>query len=41
MVISLGKWNGIIVYKNLVITGIIAAFAKWFVEWKTMIDHKA
>ena len=39
-VISLGKWNGIIVYKNLAIAGLMAAFAKWFVEWKTMIDHK-
>lgn len=41
MAISLGKWNGLIVYKNLVLTGIIAAFAKWFVEWKTMVGHKA
>jgi len=40
MVISLGKWNGIIIYKSLVLTGIIAAFAKWFAEWKTMVDHK-
>lgn len=40
MAISLGKWNGIIVYGNFVLTGIIAAFAKWLVEWKTMADHK-
>lgn len=40
MVISMGKWNGIFVYKNLVLTGIIPAFMKWFVEWKTMVRHR-
>ncbi len=40
MAISLGKWNGIIVYRNFALTGIIAAFVKWFVEWKTMVGHK-
>ena len=41
MVISLGKYNGILEYKNFVLTGIIPAFLKWFVEWKTMIRYKS
>ncbi|MDP3881372.1 MAG: FAD-dependent oxidoreductase [Nanoarchaeota archaeon] len=32
MVISLGKFNGLITYKKIVITGIPAAFMKWAVE---------
>jgi len=40
MVISLGRWNGIFEYKKFVLTGIIPAFLKWFVEMKTMIRYK-
>ena len=36
MVISLGRWNGILTYKNVVWTGLVPAFLKRFVEWKTM-----
>ena len=37
MVISIGKYNGIMMYKNYTITGIIPAFVKWFVEKKEMM----
>ncbi len=40
MVISLGKWNGIITYKNFVFTGLFAAFLKQAIEWKTMWRYK-
>ena len=36
LVISLGKYNGIFEYKNIVITGIIPAFMKWFIEKREM-----
>ena len=36
MVISLGPWNGMLTYKNVVWTGLVPAFLKRFVEWKTM-----
>ncbi len=36
MVISLGEWNGIIVYKKFVWTGIVAGILKQLIEWKTM-----
>ena len=36
MLISLGKWKGIFTYKKFVLTGIIPAFLKTFVERKTM-----
>lgn len=36
MVISLGKYDGIFFYKSFVLTGVIPAFMKWFVEKKTM-----
>ncbi|MEK6900422.1 MAG: hypothetical protein AABX05_04835, partial [Nanoarchaeota archaeon] len=36
MVISLGKWKGILVYKNFVWKGIIPGILKSLVEWKTM-----
>lgn len=39
MVISLGKYNGIFEYKNLVLTGKIPALIKWFVEFKTLWKH--
>ncbi len=40
MVISLGKRDGIFVYKNFVFTGIIPAMMKTFVEWKTMKKYR-
>ncbi len=40
MVISLGKWRGILVYKNVVWTGIIPSFLKRAVEWKTMRRYR-
>ena len=40
MVISLGKYNGIFEYKKIVLTGIIPAFLKWFVEKKTITRYK-
>lgn len=39
MVISLGKSDGIIEYKNFVLTGFIPAFLKGFVEKKTMMRY--
>ncbi len=36
MVISLGAWNGILTRNAFALTGLIPAFLKWFVEWKTM-----
>src|SRR3989344_3234719 len=40
MVISLGRFNGILQYKNFILTGIIPGLLKSFVEWKTMIRYK-
>lgn len=40
MVISLGKWHGIFVYKNFVLRGIIPGFLKRMIEWKTMRRYK-
>jgi len=40
MVISLGKWHGIFVYKNFVLTGIIPSFLKRIIEWKTMRRYR-
>ncbi len=40
MDISLGRFNGIMVYKNFVWTGIIPAILKYFVEWKTMVRYR-
>ena len=40
MVISLGKYNGIFEYKKIVLTGIIPAFLKGFIEKKTMARYK-
>lgn len=40
MVISLGKWSGILVYKNFVLTGIIPGIMKGIIEWKTMIRYR-
>lgn len=40
MVISLGKYDGLLLYKNFVLTGWIPAVLKWFVEWKTMRNYR-
>jgi len=40
MVISLGKYDSIFEYKNFVLVGLIPAFLKWFVEWKTMVNYR-
>src|SRR3989338_1453004 len=39
MVISLGKWNGISVYKNFVLTGLIPGILKSLIEWREMIKY--
>jgi len=36
LVISLGKWNGLFVKGNFVLTGFIPAVMKWFIEWNEM-----
>lgn len=40
MLISLGKFNGILTYKNIIIPGIIPAILKKFVEWKTLQRYR-
>jgi len=40
MVISLGKKNGILTYKNFIFTGIIPGFLKGFIEWETMKKYR-
>ena len=40
MVISLGRWNGILQYKSLIISGIIPGILKTLIEWKTMIKYR-
>ncbi len=40
MVISLGRWNGILTYKNVVLTGIIPGILKTMIEWKTMWRYR-
>src|SRR3989344_2372833 len=40
MVISLGKWNGILVYNNFILTGIIPGLMKSIIEWKGMIKYR-
>jgi len=40
MIISLGQWKGILTYKNLVLTGLLPALMKWFVEWKTVRKYR-
>ncbi len=39
MVISLGKYNGILEYKDLIIVGKIPALMKWLIEKWTMIKY--
>ena len=40
MVISLGKYNGILSYKNFVLTGIIPGFLKSAIEWFFMLKYR-
>lgn len=40
MVISLGKWHGILVYKDFVLTGLIPGILKGLIEWKEMFKYK-
>ncbi len=40
MIISLGKRDGILIYKERVCTGIIPAILKTIVEWKTMRKYR-
>jgi apoptosis-inducing factor 2 len=40
MVISLGKWNGILIHGNKVLPGIIPGILKRVVEWKTMMKYR-
>ncbi len=40
MVISLGKWDGMLVYKNFVLTGLIPGLLKQGIEWKTMQRYR-
>ncbi|HKZ33718.1 MAG TPA: FAD-dependent oxidoreductase [Candidatus Nanoarchaeia archaeon] len=40
MVISLGKWDGIITYRNIALTGIIPGILKTLIEWRTMLRYK-
>ena len=40
MGISLGRFDGILMYKHFILTGILPALLIWFVEWKTMIHYR-
>ncbi len=40
MVISLGKWDGVLVYKKVVLAGIVPGILKRLIEWKTMRRYK-
>lgn len=40
MVISLGQWVGIFIYKNFVLTGLIPGLLKSVIEWKAMIKYR-
>jgi len=40
MVISLGKWHGILVYKNFVLNGIIPGILKGLIEWWEMRKYR-
>jgi len=40
MVINLGKWHGILVYKNFVLTGLIPGVLKGIIEWKEMREYQ-
>ena len=41
MIISLGKWDGFLTYKNFVVTGLIPGLLKNVVEWKTMVHYRS
>ncbi len=41
MVISLGEWDGMMVYKNFVLTGFIPGLLKQLIEWKTMRRYRS
>lgn len=38
VVISLGKYDGILEFRNFIFTGFFPAFLKWAVEWKEMFS---
>ncbi|MEK6918947.1 MAG: FAD-dependent oxidoreductase [Nanoarchaeota archaeon] len=40
VVISLGKWDGILEWKNFVMTGKIPALLKWLIQIKTMLRYR-
>lgn len=40
LVISLGKWNGIFSWKNIVFTGFIPGIMKDFIEWMRMLSYR-
>ncbi len=40
MIISLGKYDGLFVWKNVTFTGLIPGLLKGFVEWKTMRRYR-
>ena len=40
MAISLGKWDGILAYKNMAVTGIIPGILKTLIEFRTMFRYK-
>jgi hypothetical protein len=39
VVISLGKYDGMLIWGNFNIRGIFAAMTKEFIEWKTMVRY--
>ncbi len=39
MVISLGKWDGLLEYQGIVVAGLLPVLGKKFVEWKTMLRY--
>jgi apoptosis-inducing factor 2 len=40
MIISLGKWSGILLKEKFVLTGLIPGILKSFVEWKAMMKYR-
>ena len=40
MVISIGRFSGVLTYKNIVLCVLLPALIKWFVEWKTMMRYR-
>jgi hypothetical protein len=37
VVVSLGKYDGLLIWGNLSVRGVFAALTKEFIEWKTMV----